>query len=1212
MLTYIIKREYLGVNDMRINSCDSAKGLNTISDNIHKPRTFSERIRKFVKEFAIFLMIEGVIMAPVGSKLVKNLGLVYAATPKEQQQEQVLKDFYNLYNKLAGSKAIGDTGYINVDSNYGKQLISILTKLGFTQKDDGIYDGDKLVYKFKVVKIEGLGEFKSIEIFDPETKEKIFYDAIATAYNERQIKNIVEVTKTQLAERGKKEPSKEIAQPPLAPLVPTKPVEKQPPEPVEAGKPLEELAPATTAEKLDLDEVKKLVGSLSGLKEYFEYYRIYYKELQGNYNKLTQLLKKPEPDKEKIMEYVDKLAQFLLQGSPQLEVYNKTTNVNNKIGILLNNLAAMEHILSVGGSLAGGLLTNNTLDKEKLSEIKIRKEEFQKLKEQYIQNGYIQLDKIKVPLFSAVGLRLWFAIINDASLRGHIFEEAIPLFKKFDNKDENYRNIFNKIVRIEELRFNYVKGLINQDEFIQQAFEIVKEYGDDEIKKLAGDTKKNKEHDIIKQKLPAAAYTLLSMTELKLLIDLRNLPEESNVVLDRGEAAQKLLGLAKEQYKWIFILENITRPDYKPPEYFNDNVALALANLGINRIISYHADFEAYIYRHYPQQKEEPPLKEVLFYILNARDLKYPFIAKPLNFGTHNYALWSIEDNGLGTIFTNVIDKRFERFISRFISGADQSFWPSVIEFKGEKYNPYIGDYLVRAIIENHPDQIMTATNKISPDLPAFNEFIGSALNTLRNTYFDKYLFDLGGAQMYDGLASAVSLFLWSPPPPKQVPEPPGGTTKEETKPPIPPTLEKQPSFGLRSSGPFIELLRSIKDVAEGNIFVIGDFNRATYKKMEESGINPSDLKSQIGDAMNGKTDNLRKLDEFFDKVASADVKKAYYEAKDKAQKGDKDALRKFLLENLSGYGLGSTLHLFTYKIEGDKLFFESSYGVVFEIGSNLSEQYLKQLVKDNPIAFLNILNTLFFLSFTRIPVSITEYELTKKGKEVIEQPTGKKFPATIGKYALKVSPELSLLAFKAPKFLGDVGVLKVTSIIEFDYNVLDEKIKEGVSFSERDLYFAIKSIGASVEFPVGEGFKLRKIEFGKLDVFNLESNENKFRYDPGSGYGSITFAYTIKPDAQGELKIERIDIYASPTLIYRSGDIPYIMTTLGMSALLNIKKIGYFGLNLKGDYEFRNGLWEISPGITVYPKEWPFGTGISGKVSRDNFGIFLNLDFKW
>jgi len=1197
---------------------NNTKDLNTISENNHTPRSFSERwgaFKKVVKKVAMFmLMIEGVNMAPVGGTFVeKNFGLVYAQTTKEEQK--VLKNFYDLYKKIAGLEPIKNTGFINVDAEHGKNLISLLEKMGFTKKDDGIYYGDKLVYKFMEVKIEDapLGTFKAIQIFDPKTNEKIFFDAIAGAYNAHQVHSAVEEANKKLAEKA--------PQPPLEPLVPTKTgEEKQEPAAKETSQIVaEKVVPQPLAQKgaeeLDLKKVKKFVDSLDKLKKAleYEYGKILDKDFLNNYNKLSQLLKKSKIDKQKIMEYVDGLAEFLLQDSPSLDVYNKLGDPNSKIKMLFDHLEMMGHIFSMGINIA----QEDPFQKINLKDLK-----------KYTKNCNLQLDggRTKVPLLSVVGVRLWFALINDESLRRHLDEEAKPLFEdKFNKKDENYKKIFNKIADIEELRFKYAKGLISQEEFVSKAFEIAKQDGGEAIKKLAENTEDgSKKYDIIQKKLPTAAYTLLSMTELKLLIDLQ---KERNVVYDND--ALILLNYAKDQYIWIFT-ENITKPDYKPPAYFNDNVALVMANLGINTISTYFADFHAFIYRHYPQKKEEPPLREMLFYVLETSDLKYPFINKAVKTGVYSYPLGPhLKREGAGSFFTNVVspdDKRFELSIG----GADQSFWPSLIEYNNQKYNPYIGDYFVSEyVIKNRPDKFVTPTVIIDPKLlPDFENFENSALVNLKNSSVFGSLVSERNKQPFYSFSEPPylpGLLLYSPS--KEIEKKPDEEKKGSTVPPEIIKVEKLPPVEYRTPFPTPEITGP---VGNNEFRVVGHLDsRAAdayinYKKdtNKDKNIIIDNLKKDIEGILNAKTDKdlVSGFPNFEDFIRATNPKEeerkkalAEYE---EAKKAGPDALRQFVFDYMKQYGLGSDLHFMKFSIEKNKVRFVGTYGVEINIGTNLSEQELKNYIEKSPIAFVNLVNWMISYSLTPISVDIREYEAKFEGKQLKEIPTGKEYSETLMQHKLELRPEWTVGAFRAFDFLGGAGVVKLNISLEIDKNQLDAKINTEwgpVSLSVDDWHAAIKSVGVSVEFPLGEGFKLRQIEFGKLDVANINFDSKQLNYDPGSAYGRLVFAYTIKPKKEGEKKfeVERVDIYASPTLIYRSKDIPYAMATLGTSALVKIGEV-YVKGDINGTYEFRNQLWQFGLGGTVYFKNLPFGIGGKITFEKENFGALLNLESRW
>ena len=1199
---------------------NNTKDLNTISENNHTPRSFSERwgaFKKVVKKVAMFmLMIEGVNMAPVGGTFVEKnfVGLVYAQTTKEEQK--VLKNFYDLYKKIAGLEPIKNTGFINVDAEHGKNLIPLVEKMGFTKKDDGIYYGDKLVYKFMEVKIEDapLGTFKAIQIFDPKTNEKTFFDAIAAAYNAHQVHSAVEEANKKLAE------AKEVPQPPLEPLVPTKTGgEKQEPAEAEtsqivAGKVVPQPLAQKGAEELDLKEVKGFVVVLNNLKNRLEsdYGKIDNKYFLNNYNKLSQLLKKSKIDTQKVMEYVDGLAEFLLQDSPSLDVYNKLGDPNNKIKMLFDHLQMIGHILGEG-------IYHPIENPQDAQRTKINLEDLIK---KYTKNCNLVLDggKTKVPLLSVVGARLWFALVNDESLRRHLDEEAKPLFKeKFDKKDEKYKEIFNKIANIEELRFKCAKGLISQEKFVSKAFEIAKQDGGEAIKKLAENTENDsKKYDIIQKKLLTAAYTLLSMTELKLLIDLQ---KERKVAY--SDTAVMLLDYAKEQYLWSFT-GNITKPEYKPPAYFNDNVALGMANMGINTISTYFADFHAFIYRHYPQKKEEPPLKEMLFYLLE-NSVKYPFILKGLQSGSYNYLKRDVgasDDVVAGSFFTNVVspnDKRFESFIG----GADQSFWPSLIEYNNQKYNPYIGDYFVSEyVIKYHPDKFMTpyATDLICLNrLPEFNKFANSALSNLKNSSVFDSLVSERNKQPYYPFSEPPylpGLLLYSPP--KEIVKP------DEGKKEPPPTIikvEKLPPVEYRTPFPIPEITGP---VGNNEFFVSGHLNASATDICGNKGINTDDLKKDMADILNAKergdvARDFSSLEAFIMANPKDKEREQALMKYEEAKKAGPDALRQFVFDYMKQYGLGSDLNFMKYSIEKNKVRFVGTYGVEINIGTNLSEQELKNYIEESPDAFVNfVVNLMIPISYSLTPISVNirEYKATLEEQQLKEIPTGEEYHETLMHHKLELRPELTVGAFRAFDFLGGAGVVKLNTSLEIDKNQLDAKINTAwgpVSLSVDDWHAAIKNVGVSVEFPLGEGFKLRQIEFGKLDVANINFDSKQLNYDPGSAYGRLVFAYTIKPKKEGEKKfeVERVDIYASPTLIYRSKDIPYAMATLGTSALVKIGKV-YVKGDINGTYEVRNQLWQVGLSGTVYFKNLPFGIGGKITFDKENLGALLNLESRW
>jgi|GEM_PF-4483779 len=1149
---------------------NNTKDLNTISDNNHTPRSFSERwgaFKKVVKKVAMFmLMIEGVNMAPVGGTFVeKNFGLVYAQTTKEEQK--VLKNFYDLYKKIAGLEPIKNTGFINVDAEHGKNLISLVEKMGFTKKDDGIYYGDKLVYKFMEVKIEGIGTFKAIQIFDPKTKEKIFFSAIAAAYNAGQVQSAVEEANKKLAE------AKEVPQPPLVPLVPAKTGEKQEPRPADRQIVAEKVVPQPLAQKgaeeldlteeLDLKKVKDFVEYLGRLKKRLEYDygKILDKDFLNNYNKLSQLLKKSKIDNQKVMEYVDGLAEFLLQDSPSLDVYNKLDDPNNKIKMLSDHIQMIGHILEEGIYHPIENPQDAQLTKINLKDLK-----------KYTKDCNLVLDggKTKVPLLSVVGARLWFALINDESLRRHLDEEAKPLFKeKFDKKDEKYKEIFNKIVDIEKLRFKYTKGLISQEEFVLEAFKIAKQYGDEAIKKLAENTEDgSKKYDIIQKKLPTAAYTLLSMTELKLLIDLQ---KERKVAYDND--AVMFLDYAKDQYLWTFT-ENITKPEYKPPAYFNDNVPLIMANLGINKISTYFADFYALIYRHYPQKKEEPPLKEMVFYVLE-NSLKYPFILKGLQTGSYNYLKRDVggpDDVVVGSFFTNVIspnDKRFEPFIG----GAHQSFWPSLIEYNNQKYNPYIGDYFVSEYVTKyHPDKFMTpvADNLILLNhVPEFNEFKSLALSNLKNSRVFGSL--VNERNIFSGQLYPPCWLLYSPP--KEIKKP-----DDEKKEPPPPPPKSYPS-----PEPIRVDIEEIIKVPPGeghyysDVGTLGpDFYRSHDLPQPKGGSRPTE--DAILDYLNG--------------ASVSDLKKKY-NLTDNQVTTIENIVKSGDLANYLG---GSNLNIYKYRIEKD-----GSVRVNTMLGADVTLHFGKSQKEVE-----DLINKYGFGLFTGIITNVV-YSSQKIAAKVYEIPYGKgeekTYKGTLENKELEVRSRLGVLATRYFKLNIDVDV-------EVDWTKLDEiktRAKEPLTF--KDAYGALKKVGVNLSIPITENLTV-DLSGGK---YNLITGSGKgIEYDPGNSYAEafISYTWTFK-----DSWLKNLEVYSGAVTIWRSGLLPktYILSS-GVGGVADLSKGNYISTTIGSSVDIMNTNVDIGATILYHneflKKYGISGAGVESKVDLNgNFQVLFKLN---
>jgi len=1179
---------------------ENAKDLNNMTEESNRRKSFSIKYPLLAKVMATVFMLEGVCMPAYG-----------AVRPAQKEAETGVKKEQNLpdkLNKLEQLNSIIDRfktqskgtlkevgGYVSVNSQAGQKILEAIKKAGFEIRKDGIYLEEKLAYKFENItgKLKGKknslkAEVLAIKIVGEDSEEKpLLTTALQKAWNtvqRAQLKQNVAEAKKEEEEKPVVEVAAQTTTIAASPL--TKPEEK-------LGKTGSKEAITITKEKV----IEQYMNLLNNFNDYF--WRLtsgrnlpYYSEIS-----ITKSDKDP----------IKKIADKVFDGSSALKEKFEELQGKDKqaaLEFLYNHITAMNHVQDKG--IIGYAKSLDTIFN--VGEQKKEKEHIRKI----LEEGKIN----KYPILSAVGMRLFLLDVDERAMNQHE-KLAKNSFKDDKNIEkligEKKMEIFKNIVDLEHKRLLLIRNKDYKD-ILEGILKV-------DARRIFGEEdefyKMLKTLDVGKfdlKRLEIMAYTLLSICELKQLLELKG----------KGDVDKEAsLELAKIHFKKIFIpgelelkeKENIIKnlSEQEKIYAFNENAALVMANAGIMKVLPYWQDFVAFINRkYYPINEKnriengQDALTYLLAYNLSKKDIPHPLRYTPIA-QLHSSLKIIADKDYVGTSFTNVVDKKtIDDFYKSLYgenstAGYHQAFVPALLGVGEDSEHYLIGDKIVMDIIG---DKIWSQRDNIR---------IESAYQRIEGA--KKYQHDKNVNELLQkaGVLPIEKLLAFGAPAEFEI-------TKEEKQ------VEEakgQPSTILQRRGPPPEsfpqpLLPSLltAGVGETNIIagqdiptkIINMFSDKAYDFYDAlaKGLNAKNPE-EVKDAATKLIDIVNSWNPMSptDKTKKDDILKVLDKAKNS---GDAADFKMSLMTFEERLGVNLLENFFSYRFEGDSLKVRVPIGVEVSLRLGMSEDEIKRKIDQNSLALLT--GIAMQLAYLYRPVSgrIQEYQLKgfdEKGKLIVE-PTGKTYAATLETHVIDIRTGLEFLAFKAPEFLGGRGIMKLDADLEIDKAVLKAK-PEGQPLTLNDWVASFRSIGLGVDFPGGEGFKIRRIELGRLGIGSI--SEKGLDINPASNYyGSITLAFTEKFEKYQPLALQRLTLHLTPTAFFAGGRTGFSLD-LGMQSVHKLSENWYLLPAATGTYLYdgSNNYGRGSADVLFHYAPWGLGLGLGATLDSNlNYSVML------
>ncbi len=1186
-----------------------AKDLNSVSATSYKPKSFSAKHPLLAKILATCLMFEGVCM-PFGSVRAAPREAAGAEKKNEvAEQAKILKEFTNLIPKIKAEQKTARVsekfqGYITADSEYAKQIFKLLQKLGFVIKindnarRDGIYIGQGTnilsVYLFDqtVEGVVNLGKLddlykKVIEVFNQKQAESLAEEALV---------GLVQAVPAKTA--GKEEEPIPVGLAESEKTKETKPPEAQAEEPAHAE--------VKQSVKVDVEEVIK---DFNGFLDNWSLFAI-------KLNLSLASIAPPQKINKNDKQAIQKIAQTLFKDSENLlGHFNKMQNNDDKLLFLSNHIKALLHLQDK--ALLEYIKESETTRGEKEAVKKI------------LKSKGVKVDGFSI--YSVVGARMLLLRINEMALRHHE-NKAQKLFqnknKVKNDMGENYET-FKKIVDLEHERLLHMhdpdlnranKRLFNSlvsnklssvgSSVVQSAFGA-----DDGFFKLLEDIPENLDPN----KKEIALYTLLSIAELKLLLDLKE-----KDVIKKGDktGAEASLGLAKDQFVRLFINrekeeENMRLQDQNVDlsKAINDNAALVIANAGIAKILPYWHDFAAYINRNY-YQVDKPDLKkrydavfDLLAYNLNVTNIQKGYY--PMRYAAIAQLRPSLTTSAdreyVGTLFTNVVGPEQIEKIYKKGAGYHQAFTPALLGIGGGSTNYIVGDLMVKEIIS---DKFWSTADNIRV------ESQNSSLEKRKDYQKNSALQDI---LQKAGVWYIEKLLAFGAPTAVEIKK--EEKTEEMQAETTPPAILQLPSLlPERFPQPFMPSRYTAK-AGETN-YIFGENMSAALTSMfgEEK---TKGLYDAFAEGLNAKDPEQVKnaASALYDIIltgwnptsdADSGTKAAILKALEKAKEsGDTADFKMALMTFSDRLGVNLLENFYTYRFEGDTLRVRIPIGIEVALRLGLSESEIRSKVEARGVAFLTGLAVQLGYLYRPVNGRLSEYQLKgfdEQGKLIVE-PTGESISATLETHAIDINTALDLLAFKAPEALGGIGVIRVNAAVEIDKASLKTAI-HGQPLAISDWVASFKSIGISADFPGGEGLKIRSVGLGGWGIGSI--SEEGLKWDPTSNwYGNVVLGWTEKLDEYQPLALQRLTFYLSPTVLF-GGQTGFSLTG-GIQSVHRISENWYAlpALNATYLYDGRNNYGQGSTEVLFNFAPWGLAAGLGASLDSNlNYSVMLLFRF--